>query len=230
MGLNFIPHIGKKRLTAHGHTPSTGHTPEMGREIQAPKTILNHHMKKPTKLPAPVEPDWASIRPRYEARDEMVAEIARSLGMKLGTLTSQAKLLGWAMRSSRQGVKKITAHEPKPITSTKEAINRLKELVQHRIARLEQSLAGNNENERGINSASLLARTLEKVLELEEQQRKQSRLAAHENSRDGKRRDDAWREELAGRITRLGFGERDSTKLEPSGGEIPTTGLAFVGT
>ena len=102
-----------------------------------------------------------------------------------------------------------------PITSTDEAIIRLKELVQSRIARMEQNFSGKRgDSERGINAANLLARTLEKVLELEEQQRKQSKLAAI----NAKRGDDAWREELAGRIARLGTTKRDGAIGERGAG------------
>ena len=134
------------------------------------------------------------------------------------------------MRSARRVSKPVEAKptpqpQPKPITSTKEAITRLKELVQSRIAKLEQSLAQSGENERGINAANLLARTLEKVLELEEQQRKHTRLLASE----GKRRDDAWREELALRLARFARGGTSSHSAQPSGGEGTVAGLAVVG-
>lgn len=186
-------------------------------------------MKKPKISAADEEPDWPAIRARYEARDEAVVDIAISLGMKIYALTQHAKSQGWKMRSARRTPATIEAKpppQPKPITSTKEAINRLKELVQSRIAKLEHSLASGGENERGINAANLLARTLEKVLELEEQQRKHTRLLASE----GRRRDDAWREELALRLARFARGGNSNHGAQPSGGEGTVAGLAVVGT
>jgi hypothetical protein len=187
-------------------------------------------MKKPKTLAAGAEPDWPAVRARYEAREEAVVDIARSIGVTFPTLTQHAKLHGWAMRSARRTrkavkSKPVSAPPPKPITSTKEAITRLKELVQSRIAKLEQSLAQGGENERGINAASLLARTLEKVLELEEQQRKHTRLLASE----GRRRDDAWREELALRLARLARGETTHANIHSTGGEGTVAGLAVMG-
>jgi hypothetical protein len=188
-------------------------------------------MKK-TKISATgAEPDWPAVRARYEARDEAVVDVARSIGVTFPTLTQHAKLHGWAMRSARRTHKPVESKPvpvtpPKPITSTKEAITRLKELVQSRIAKLEQSLAQGGENERGINVANLLARTLEKVLELEEQQRKHTRLLASE----GRRHDDAWREELALRLARFARGGNSNHGAQPSGGEGTVAGLAVVGT
>ena len=187
-------------------------------------------MKKPKTSATGARPDWPAARARYEARDEAVVDIATSIGVKVHALTQHAKSQGWVMRSERRtriaiAEKPMPLQQPKPITSTKEAITRLKELVQSRIAKLEHSLATGGENERGINAANLLARTLEKVLELEEQQRKQSRLLASE----GKRRDDAWREELALRLARFARGGNSSHGAKPSGGEGTVAGLAVVG-
>ena len=180
-------------------------------------------------MKAQPDPDWPALQARYEARDESVADIAASCALSIGALMKQAKARSWAMRSQRRssvaGISKQAQPLLKPITSTKEAINRLKELVQSRIAKLEQNLAGGGENERAINAANLLARTLEKVLELEEQQRKQSRLTLH----DGKRRDDAWRHELADRIARLAGGQHVGTSVELGGSARAVAGLAFMG-
>ena len=170
-------------------------------------------MKKLLKSSPQSESEWAAVRARYEARDETVAAIAASITMKVTKLVHEAKVRGWALRSARKVVATTINPEPKPITSTKEAINRLKDLVQSRIARLEHAFASGTENERGINSANLLVRTLEKVLELEEQQRKHARLNVHEN----KRRDDTWRDELASRIARLGQEPQSGENLRHSG-------------
>ena len=188
-------------------------------------------MKKPKISAAGAEPDWPAIRARYEAKDEAVVDIAKSIGLNGHALTQYAKTQRWTMRSairSRKPIKAkpVSAPPPKPITSTKEAINRLKELVQSRIAKLEHSLASGGENERGINAANLLARTLEKVLELEEQQRKHARLLASE----GRRRDDAWREELALRLARFARSGNSNHGAQPSRGEGTVAGLAVMGT
>ena len=187
-------------------------------------------MKKPKISAADEEPDWPAVRLRYEQREEHVAVIAESIGYGVRQLIDHAKASRWMMRTDKRRrtvvVEATVTPEPKPITSTKEAINRLKELVQSRIAKLEHSLASGGENERGINAANLLARTLEKVLELEEQQRKHTRLLASE----GRRRDDAWREELALRLARFARGGNSNHGAQPSGGEGTVAGLAVVGT
>jgi len=178
------------------------------------------HMKKP-KSPAAATVDWPSIRLRYEARDEPVADIAASIGWGPKKLANYAKTQGWLLRT---GKAKLAAPEAKPITSTKEAINRLKLVVQRRISKLEEAHNASDDKEVGMNAANLLARTLEKVLELEEQQRKHSKLAAAQRGRS----DDAWRSELAGRIARLAFG-RSGESIDSGGGENPAAGLAALG-
>ena len=186
-------------------------------------------MKKPKTSATGAEPDWPTVRLRYEQREELVATIAESIGYGVRQLTDHAKASRWLMRTDKRPravvVETTVTPEPKPITSTKEAITRLKELVQSRIAKLEQSLAQGGENERGINAANLLARTLEKVLELEEQQRKHTRLLASE----GRRRDDAWREELALRLARLARAVPSGGNTQSAGGEGPVAGLAVMG-
>jgi S-adenosylmethionine:diacylglycerol 3-amino-3-carboxypropyl transferase len=119
-------------------------------------------MKKPKTSATGAEPDWPAVRLRYEQREEHVAMIAESIGYGVRQLTDHAKASRWLMRTDKRRravvVEIPITPEPKPITSTKEAITRLKELVQSRIAKLEQSLAQGGENERGINAANLLAR------------------------------------------------------------------------
>jgi len=190
-------------------------------------------MKTPSKLQPAVEPDWSAIRLRYEARDESVIDIAASIGWAGNRLMHHAKLAGWLMRNQKRPAAtapqkpdlKIEAKpEAKPITSTKEAINRLKLLVQQRISRLEQQVVTGDDNH-GINAANLLARTLEKVLELEEQQAKQRKLLTAQT----RRRDDTWREELAGRLARLASGGGFERGIEPDGSEGSASGLASVG-
>jgi hypothetical protein len=167
-------------------------------------------MKKPAPKPLAPPPDWPRLRARYEAGEDYVYAIAEQAGITQAALSKMARDEGWQRKRITRRKPAIgetgptppqTEPEARPITSTKEAINRLKLLVQQRITRLESKLAEQGaDSERGISAANLLARTLEKVLELEEQQRRLSRLTTHE----GKRRDDAWREELAGRLARLG--------------------------
>ena len=80
-------------------------------------------MKKPKISAAGEEPDWPAIRARYEARDEAVADIAISIGMKAHALTQHAKSQGWTMRCQRRASATIEVMpapqlQLKPITST----------------------------------------------------------------------------------------------------------------
>lgn len=139
--------------------------------------------------------NWAAIRLRYEQATETVAQIAADIALTPHKLTLRARAEGWTMRSTSR----------KKSQSTRETIKRLKELLQNRLAHMETqiSILGNDisalESEREIRATSTLARTLEKVLELEHKERKQRQHL----SRKTRKLDDAERDELAKRLEAL---------------------------
>jgi DNA-binding transcriptional MerR regulator len=162
-----------------------------------------------TTLPPPEDPAWESIRARYEDTVESVQEIAASIGLSRISLSLKAAKLGWKMRGrAKPKRKKATAKTVVP--TTRETIARLKDMLQQRVATLEQELkelgteVSALNNERGIKSANVLVRTLEKVLELE----RNDKLKRTKAVRDFKYFDEQQRLELARKIERL-EAERD---------------------
>lgn len=191
-------------------------------QTEWPAGNLHNPMKKPVKRKAPPVPDWPAIRARYEGRGEAVADIAAAFGLGVMELSSQAKARGWRMRSAKARraaakapVPEAAAGAPRrqPAPSTQVVIRRLKALVQARISRLEEEMkpqgreGGALDAERGIRATNTLARTLEKVLDLEHRDRKQRKLKSRAAA------DDAGREELARRIAAL------ASEGEGQGGE-----------
>ena len=168
--------------------------------------------------------DWAALRLRYEQAQETVSQIATSVGLSGAALSHKAKALGWLMRR-RNSAKSET---------TRQTLRRLKDILQKRLTQLEGEIGAIGEelntltNEREIRSANTLVRTLEKVLELEQKDRKQR----------GKRRgerihmDDTQRDELAGRIESLCQSEEGANgeqQADPFASDSPAVGLATVG-
>ena len=167
--------------------------------------------------------DWAALRIRYEQAQETVAQIAESIGISPQALSNRAKKLGWTMR--RGSSKSET---------TQQTLRRFKDILQKRLTQLEGEIGAIGEelnaltNEREIRSANTLVRTLEKVLELEQKDRKQRA------KRRGDRihLDDSQRDELAGRIAGLcesGTGEAGEPQAEAEGSGSPVVGMAAVG-
>ena len=169
--------------------------------------------------------DWAALRARYEQTQETVTQIAVSIGFTRQAFSRKAKTLGWLMRRKADAGKSET---------TRQTLRRLKDILQKRLTQLEGEIGAIGEelnaltNEREIRSANTLVRTLEKVLELEQKDRKQR------SKRRGDRilMDDSQRDELAGRIdglrqSREGETAEPQTELGRSGS--PVVGLAAVG-
>jgi hypothetical protein len=145
--------------------------------------------------PAPDAQPWVHIRTRYEQTVETVAQIAESIGISAMALSRKAKLEGWLMRG---------AAKQKPKTeSTRDTIKRLKEILQKRLANLEREMNAIGEdisalaNERDIRATNTLVRTLEKVLQLEQKDRRQR------GGHDTRKLNNAERDELARRIANL---------------------------
>lgn len=161
--------------------------------------------------PAP-EAVWASARQRYEKGTEPIAAIAGSLGLTAQGLIARARTLGWKLR----GVAR------KKTAGTRETIQRLKALLQQRLADLECQLgalgaeATAATSERDIRSMNTLVRTLEKVLELERKDRAQR----SKQRKQHRKFDDAEREALADKLDGLRrelAGQPAADEAEPQG-------------
>ena len=171
---------------------------------------------------APDADAWAHIRMRYEQTMENVSQIAESIGISAITLSRKAKLDGWVMRGTAK--KKLKAE------STRDTIRRLKEILQKRLANLEREMNAIGEdisalaNERDIRATNTLVRTLEKVLQLEQKDRRQRR------GNDTRKFNNEERDELARRIANLP--EEGEVILEVAktvSGELPVEGVALLG-
>ena len=172
--------------------------------------------------PAPDAAAWAHIRMRYEQTMETVSQIAESIGISGITLSRKAKLEGWLMRGS--------ANKKHKSESTRETIRRLKDVLQKRLSALEREIEGIGEdisalsNERDIRATNTLVRTLEKVLQLEQKDRRQRR------GTDTRKLNDAEREELAQRIANLPEeGEVVFEEPETLSSAEPSAGVAILG-
>ena len=171
-------------------------------------------------------PDWASLRTRYELAQETVTDIATSIGITGQALSRKAKALGWALR----GADKTKAKSE----TTRQTLRRLKDILQKRLSQLEGEIGAIGielnalSNERDIRSANTLVRTLEKVLELEQKDRKQR----SKRRQDHIQLDDEKRDELAGRIEGLwesGQGHTAEPDVDASGSGSAALGMAPVG-
>jgi uncharacterized protein (UPF0335 family) len=188
--------------------------------------------------PPPGDPAWADIRARYEAGAEAVDAIARGIGMTRITLAMKALKEGWALRGKRKvAAKARAAPAARRPESTRETLQRLKDMLQKRLTQLEEELQDLGKEvsalntERGIKSVNTLVRTLEKVIDLERNEklkRRQDR-AAHQYF------DDEQRRQLAAKIERL-EAERDGPMAvaDPDtkgsdGAELPVAVLGEAG-
>jgi uncharacterized protein (UPF0335 family) len=168
--------------------------------------------------PPPGDPAWEGIRARYEAGTEAVQDIAVSIGLSRLALSLSALKQGWKMRGLPKRKKRKAAAKTGP-PSTRETIMKLKDMLQQRVATLEQEVKDIGtevsalNNERGIRSANMLVRTLEKVLDLERKDKLKRKKAMH----DFKYFDDEQRRQLAQKIERL-EAERDSGVAGPDAG------------
>jgi hypothetical protein len=178
-------------------------------------------MSEDAKL-APDADAWAHIRVRYEQTMENVAQIAESIGMSSITLSRKAKLEGWLMRGA--------ANKKQKTESTRDTIKRLKEILQKRLANLEREMNAIGEdisalaNERDIRATNTLVRTLEKVLQLEQKDRRQR------GGHDTRKLNDAERDELARRIANLPEeGEIIRVDTQTLSNSEPADGVALLG-
>ncbi|MGQ0485731.1 MAG: hypothetical protein ACT4SY_10310 [Hyphomicrobiales bacterium] len=138
-------------------------------------------------------PDWVRLRQDYEAAARPLAAIAAEAGLSRSALVARARREGWKLRGRRQSA------------TTRQTIQRLKDLLQKRLSGLEGELGEIGaevtaaSSERDIRSMNTLVRTLEKVLELERKDRAQR----SRKRREQRQFDDAERDALAERLEAL---------------------------
>ena len=137
--------------------------------------------------------DWSAVKADYDNPALPVVALYKKYRLTKWQLYHHADQQGWLRRTVRV-----------PAAAKKNAVARLKALVQRRLTELEQTMERLGaeltavENEREIRAMSLLARTLDKVLELERKDR-----ARTAKRRGGRPLDDARRRELTLRLDAL---------------------------
>jgi hypothetical protein len=157
--------------------------------------------------------DWPTIRARYEKGEEAVKAIAADISMHWTALVQKAKADGWLLR------KKVKTKS----LSTQATLKRLKDLLNTRLVKLESEIAAIGDDisalstDKDYRNLNTLVRTLDKVLELERNERK-----PRPKPDDFKHVDDAERGALAGKIERLQQewrGGETGASAGPGGGE-----------
>jgi uncharacterized protein (UPF0335 family) len=158
------------------------------------------------QTPPPGDPVWTEIRARYEAGREKVSDLAASLGVTRQALVTRARQLGWSLRGAAEARRPAPAGGAKARTeSTRTTLLRLKEMLQARVAHLEQEIKDIGRevdeiaNDRQIKAVHLVVRTLEKVMELE----RRDKLRLKQQRRDYTYFDADQRRQLAEKIDRL---------------------------
>ena len=155
-----------------------------------------------TDAKPPDEIAWDQIRVRYETGAESIKAIAVDAGLEPIRLSMKAKALGWLLRTRNKTATKTRQSKSE---STRATIKRLKDLLQNRIAQIENQISNLGadisalETEREIRATNTLVRTLEKVIELERKDRNRN----SRQSDDFKRFNEAEREALADKLEKL---------------------------
>jgi hypothetical protein len=156
--------------------------------------------------------DWPTVRARYEKGEEAVKAIAASINMSWAKLSGIARSEGWHLRRGGQARSQ----------STQATLKRLKDILHNRLVKLEAEIAAIGDDidklnsEKGYRNLNTLVRTLDKVLELERNERKSRRKPD-----TFKHVDDAERDALAGKLDRLG---RPPADAEDSGSALTLGG------
>jgi hypothetical protein len=178
--------------------------------------------------PPPDDPAWGPVRLRYEQDQETVSQIADDVGLTGIALALLAKKWGWVLRGR---VKPVPA---KKAATTTQTIKRLKEVLQQRLAAVEDEIKqlGDEvsalENERHIRATNTLVRTIEKVIDLE----RKDTLRRRKRIKDFKYFDDTQRQQLADKIERLQRawrGEDAVADAEAGRGDGPQQPVALLG-
>jgi TolA-binding protein len=183
-----------------------------------------------TLTPPPGDPVWASIRLRYEQDQEAVDMIAEDVGLHRMGLSLLAKKLGWRLRGKPRVMPRKTSKQE----TTAATIRRVKDVLQQRLLELEDQIrdlkleVSSIENERQMRSTNLLVRTIEKVMDLErnERARKRKEIEIHKYFDDGQRQQLA---EKIGRLRGRWRGQAAVGSAEAGGGDGAEQPVALLG-
>lgn len=157
--------------------------------------------------------DWAHIAQVYQT-DEKLAIIAKRYGLTVQKIVAHAQREGWPLRYEKQQTEKLkrSPGSTDPATLRK----RLTALVERQIAEIEGRLADvteSRDHERDARTLSNLTRTLDKLIELKRAAAAERAAAKHmrdeANGNDSAKTDDALRQDLARRLSRIAAANTD---------------------
>jgi uncharacterized protein YjcR len=114
--------------------------------------------------PAPVF-DWAAIKSDYEAGGMTVTAVAEKHGVAIAALHAERKRAGWTLR-------RIVS-----TTNRTSLIGRMFRLLDRQITQLEETMAKSGDKEVAV--LGNLARTLEKLIEIEDAEKPKRSTKAH---------------------------------------------------
>ena len=154
--------------------------------------------------------DWLKIREAYEASGEAVTQICFRFGVSTGALYKRAKAENWPQRSAakkkphnkkntKQGSKKGREKLPNKV-ERRQLIDRLYQAFEKQMSDFESQnalMADDGINEKDARTLGSLARTLEKLIELKNEEEGGSQT--QDNEVDIER----LREKLAQRLERM---------------------------
>ena len=150
--------------------------------------------------------EWDEIRLRYEAGVEPVGALCAAAGISESGLRHRARKDGWRRRrrrgsETRLDLQALTDAEAVPDRAT--LVERLSRVLNKQIADVEDRIAvlsdGSADGEREARTLSVLARTLEKLIEIDEAAEKSG-----DKEKVSERDRDSFRAELTRRLARLG--------------------------
>lgn len=153
--------------------------------------------------------DWLKIRKAYEVSDETVACICKRFAVTSGALYKQAKKQNWQLRRKPQGGKSGTVKTRKnaqPVLSGKNKVDR-KQLIDRLYNAFEKQMSDfetqrafmvdEGISEKDARTLGSLARTLEKLIELKNEEEGETTLDEKEVNIE------RLREKLTQRLERL---------------------------
>lgn len=150
--------------------------------------------------------DWDEIRLRYEAGVEPVGTLCAVAGISESGLRYRARKEGWRRRRRRGSETRLDIQamaEVEAVPDRASLVERLSRVLNKQIADVEERIAalgdGSADGEREARTLSVLARTLEKLIEIDEAAEKSG-----DKEKVSERERDSFRAELTRRLARLG--------------------------
>ncbi|MGB3808906.1 MAG: hypothetical protein WA943_02355 [Parvibaculum sp.] len=150
------------------------------------------------------EPDWETIRARYEDLAQSLAEIAASEGVAWQKISSYARRAGWKLRQPPKSEARRAADLAGAALMPTKLASRLKRLIAREIDAIEGESTQDRpalERERDARRLSTLVKSLEKLNDIKAAKEKREPKSADERNGDGD-----MRAELERRLARLSAG------------------------